>query len=125
MKRDPLDALFSNYVRSRDSYTCQRCKKYYEPPTRAIHAAHIFSRRHRGVRWDPENAIALCHGCHTFFTGDPEYFTEWVENRIGSNAYNLLKFKARKTTKYTKFDLSQIRKELKAKLASLKCEKRS
>ena len=124
IKRDSLDALFSDYVRERDSYTCQRCGKYYEPPTRAIHAAHIFSRRHKGTRHDPLNAVALCHGCHTFFTGYPLYFATWVSERLGKQQYALLMHRARKPTKFTDFDRAQIKSDLKEKLTKLRVDRK-
>lgn len=120
IKRDSLDALFSDYIRLRDRYICQRCLKYHEPPTRAIHCAHIFSRRHKGLRWDEENAIALCHGCHAYFTGYPLYFAMWIKERIGKTQYETLMFRSRKPTKYTAFDREQIRLGLKEKLDALK-----
>lgn len=119
LRRDSLDALFSNYVRARDNYTCQRCAKYYEPPTRAIHSAHIFSRSHKGLRWNPDNAIALCHGCHVYFGGNPLYFKEWIVTRIGTRKYEVLMYLARKPTKYTRWDREIIRQDLKARLKAL------
>lgn len=124
IRRDSLDKLFSDYVRARDNYTCQRCGKYYEPPTRAIHCAHIFSRRHKGTRCDPLNAVSLCHGCHVFFTGYPLYFQTWVSERLGKQQYTLLMHRARKPTKFTKFDLEQIRNGLKEEFAKLECGKK-
>ena len=124
LRRDSLDALFSNFVRERDNYTCQRCGKYYEPPTRAIHAAHIFSRRHKGTRHDPLNAISACHGCHAFFTGNPLIFTAWIKKRLGDEQYTLLMYRARKPTKFTKFDLEQIKNGLKIALTKLRAERK-
>lgn len=121
LKRDSLDALFSNYVRTRDNWTCQRCKKYYpEGERQGLHCAHIFSRRHKGIRWHPENAIALCYGCHSYFTGYPFYFLTWVAERMGRERFDSLKYMSSRTTKLTKGDLEIIKKDLKAKLADLK-----
>ena len=120
IKRDSLDALFSDYVRSRDKWTCRRCTKYFpEGHRQGIHCAHIFSRRHKGIRHDPDNAIALCHGCHTYFTGYPLYFATWIIEQIGRQKYDVLRMKARKPTKLTKADIEIIRQDLKRKLEAL------
>jgi len=94
IKIDPLDALFSRYIRTRDGWTCQRCKKKYAPPTRALHCSHFHGRRKKSVRWDPENCTALCYGCHAHFTGNPELHRIWFRNRIGETAFDLLMLRA-------------------------------
>lgn len=120
LKRDSLDALFSNYIRLRDGYNCQRCGAHHDPPTQAIHCAHIFSRGNKGLRWDEDNAIALCYGCHRYYTAYPLYFRAWVKQRIGAANFDLLMFRARRPTKFTKGDREMIRQLLKAKLEALK-----
>lgn len=121
LKRDSLDALFSNYIRERDNWTCQRCFAPYPPERRGgLHCAHIMSRRHKGLRYHPDNAVALCHGCHQYFTGYPLYFAVWVKQRIGKEKYDLLLMKARKPTKFTKGDLEMIKQDLKERLERVK-----
>lgn len=66
IKRTPADARFSNAIRDRDGWTCQRCGAIYFAPTRALHCAHYFTRRTRATRLDLDNALALCYGCHQF-----------------------------------------------------------
>ena len=123
LKRDSLDALFSDYIRERDRWTCRRCANVFPPERkRGLHSAHIFSRRHKGLRWDEENALALCHGCHTYFTGYPLYFVVWVKERIGKAKYESLMFRSRKPTKFTKGDIEIIRQDLRGKLNALKAQ---
>jgi 5-methylcytosine-specific restriction endonuclease McrA len=65
MKRDKYDATFSDYIRARDRWTCQRCKRYFpEGQRNGVHCSHFIGRRKQGTRFEPDNADALCHGCH-------------------------------------------------------------
>jgi uncharacterized OB-fold protein len=64
IRRTAADARFSDQVRKRDGWTCKRCSVVYIPPTRALQCAHMFSRKIRATRVDPDNALALCTGCH-------------------------------------------------------------
>ena len=94
MKRDALDALFSKYIRTRDGWTCQRCRKTYLPPTQALHCAHFFGRGKLSVRFDADNACAWCYGCHRWLDTHPlvkeAFFREW----LGEERYNALTVRA-------------------------------
>lgn len=76
MKRE-CDRLFSLFIRKRDG-RCQTC-----PKTVGLQCAHGFSRRYIGTRLDPENAFALCAGCHYRYTLDPLGWDEWLRGRMG------------------------------------------
>ena len=67
------DILFSRIVRRRDGM-CVRCGR-----TENLQCAHIISRSYRSIRCDVDNAVALCRGCHVFFTHRPLEWQEWVE----------------------------------------------
>ncbi len=60
--------MFSKYVRQRD-VRCQWCGSMEH-----LQCAHIVSRRYLATRWDGRNAMALCRGCHFYFTNHP---LEW------------------------------------------------
>jgi|SRR6185436_3035401 len=102
LRRTKADELFSLYVRHRDNYTCQRCKLYVQPPTNEIHCAHYHSRAKRSVRFDEENAIALCRKCHLYFDGNSwlrqdshkEDFYLFMLNKLGQKRFNTLMFRA-------------------------------
>lgn len=55
-----LDKLFSQKVRSKGF--CERCGKESN-----LQCAHIYSRRNKRLRWDFENALCLCAGCHLYW----------------------------------------------------------
>ena len=72
------DDYFSLWIRRRDK-VCQStrltghgaatCTREFN-----LQCAHIHTRDYSATRLDPENAVALCRGCHMFFTQRP---LEW------------------------------------------------
>lgn len=95
LRRTKADALFSDYIRIRDRWTCQRCFKKYEPPTQALHAAHCFSRSNRSTRFEPRNAISLCYGCHSFIDRNAEEKIAFFKKKLGEKRYELLRIKSK------------------------------
>lgn len=67
MKVNAADIIFSKYIRSRDNWKCQRCGRYYFPPTQGLHCAHLISRGNYAYRFNEFNAVAMCYGCHRYF----------------------------------------------------------
>ena len=119
LKIDKRDTIFSKLIRTRDKWTCQRCGRKYEEGSQGLHCSHFFSRRHRGTRWDMDNACAHCMGCHSFLGGNPIEFTEWIKQFLGQDVFERLRMKAMKVTKFTKADLEWIYQDLKAQLKEL------
>ena len=99
MKRDKRDAAFSDFIRARAGHGCERGHKYYGPKHAGLHCAHVFSRRNKSVRWDEDNAYALCFSCHLWAHGNPTLFYEWVIERMGQDGYDALRRRANTTTK--------------------------
>jgi hypothetical protein len=97
MKRTTEDAAFSDMVRSRAGYTCERCGKFYGPKNAGLHCAHIYSRRIKKTRHDPDNAVALCYACHRFWAhSEPLEFALWVRNKLGKRKYEALMVRAKR-----------------------------
>lgn len=94
IKIDAADKFFSLFVRYRDNWQCQRCFTKYEPPTNALHCSHFFGRARESTRFDPLNASAHCHGCHSFFTSSPEDHRAWKLKQIGQAEYDRLTIRA-------------------------------
>lgn len=99
IKRTAADARFSDAVRARDNWTCQRCGKEFVPPTRALHAAHCFTRRcgvctsapkkpHVCSRLDMSNALALCYGCHQHVDSHADEKENLFRLRMGNDEYD-------------------------------------
>jgi 5-methylcytosine-specific restriction endonuclease McrA len=77
------DAAFSLYIRERDG-RCLNCS------TRSgLQCAHLVSRRYRAVRWDPDNAVALCFRCHKGFTEHPVEWRAWVDDNLAEAPFDV------------------------------------
>ena len=83
IKRTAADAHFSNAVRSRDRWTCQRCRKSYEHSTQGLDCAHIVGRRGASTRYDLHNALSLCFTCHKWFDGEILEAGDWFCKTFG------------------------------------------
>ena len=122
IKTTTSDKLWSQYIRTRDNWTCQRCQKKYVPPTNALHCSHFFSRGKWGVRFDEENCEPLCYGCHSHLGGNPIEHVNHKEFMLGSERLEKLRQKANKPLKSgeKKYFLSkEFRAKIREKIKSL------
>jgi len=95
IKLNALDKMFSKLIRVRDKWTCQRCFRYYPVEHKqGLHCSHYHGRRKKSVRYDPENACALCFGCHQYFHENPEKHKQFMLDRLGENRFNILQIRA-------------------------------
>lgn len=98
MKRWTQDKLFSDWVRSRDDWTCQRCFKEYDqtsPTSRmGLHNSHFHGRGKWSTRFDSDNCTSLCYGCHRFLGSRPIEHTEFMMKRLGSKKFKQLNKRA-------------------------------
>lgn len=89
IKIDVADKLFSEYIRERDNWTCQRCRKQYDKSISthrmALHCSHFQGRGKESTRFEPLNADALCYGCHQYFTSHPGEHLAWQVQRKGQS----------------------------------------
>ena len=77
------DLVFSDYIRKRANYCCERCGKQYERKTNGLQCSHNFSRRYYNIRYHPDNAMALCHYCHMWFGNEPIESGLWAREKLG------------------------------------------
>jgi uncharacterized CHY-type Zn-finger protein len=56
----------------------------------ALHCSHFMGRGKEATRFDPENADALCYGCHQYFTSHPAEHYQWQIKRKGEATVNAL-----------------------------------
>lgn len=68
--------MWSKIIRSYGQ--CERCGKKSN-----LQAAHIESRRFLSIRYDLENGLCLCAGCHMWAHAHPTQFTFWLEEYLG------------------------------------------
>lgn len=73
-KKD-LDSMARSAVFDRDGYMCVRCAK--GPPERPVQWAHVIGRRHLCTRWESDNALTLCAGCHRWWHEYPSLSGPW------------------------------------------------
>ena len=91
MKRSKWDKVFSNAVRVRDKWTCQRCHKFYpEGKRQRLHCSHFYGRAKYSSRFDFDNAEALCYGCHHYLGSHPEEHRKHKIMKIGASKFNRL-----------------------------------
>jgi len=104
-----LDSLFSQYIRSIGE--CFRCQSQ-----KNLQCAHIWTRGYKQIRWNPENALCLCQGCHLYFTHHPIEWQDFIEEHFPGRLYKLKKI----AQEYgTKIDHEAIEKNLKNRIALL------
>ena len=117
IRRDKADDLFSKLVRERAGGCCETCRKYFpEGERRGLHCSHIFSRRHLATRWDPENAIAECFGCHQKGAGNPVEHFYALETMLGKERLERLRVRHTGTLKVPDWYMKQIIKNLASEL---------
>lgn len=116
LKRNATDAVFSDYVRERAGWKCERCKK--EP--KHLECSHFYSRANKSTRWDEDNAACLCFKCHQYFTQYPAEHVEWFYKKLGDRKYEELKKRYNSIYKDICMDEKTIRLNLRLKIRELK-----
>ena len=125
IRLDPLDKLFSDYIRMRvyseGVVACEFCGREYRdkvkenggiyPAWRYLQCSHFHGRRKRSVRYDPENACALDFSCHIYLGENPYAHTEFFKQRLGSERFELLNIRANKLEKIDKEAITVYLKE--------------
>lgn len=104
IKIDKADKVFSNYIREKAGWKCEKCGKLCRVNGELIapmDASHYYGRRKESVRFDEENVHALCKGCHMRMGGykkaeDGEYDI-WMKELLGQKGYDLLMLRANTT----------------------------
>ena len=115
---DPLDQLFSKYIRLRamdEVGGCERCL-HGKIDYKGLQCSHFIGRGRKSVRWDEDNAAGLCMGCHIYFTAHPIEHVEWFKERLGDR-FDLLQARSRTPARY--LDRAAIKLYYKAKIEEL------
>ena len=117
MKRSREDVLFSKYERLRDNYTCQRCGTQHEQNSRGLHSSHYFGRSGKSVRWDENNCIALCYGCHRIWASkDREQYRNFMLEKLGQKEFDDLTERSENKKTWKKRELEELRDKLKRRI---------
>lgn len=94
IKKNATDNLFSKLVRMKAKWICERCFKNCEGEKAYYDCSHFYSRKNRSVRFDFENAAALCRGCHFYFGEHPHEHSVFFWKRLGEEKFNALRVRA-------------------------------
>jgi hypothetical protein len=92
------DRQFSRFIRERDDWRCQRCRQAHSRKSVELHSAHMFGRGKPATRFDPENACALCVGCHQHLDTHPDLKREFFRNRLGDEAFEALQLRSNRVS---------------------------
>ena len=79
-----LDALCRQVVFARDGHRCCKTGR-----TDNLQWAHVYSRRYRTLRWDPDNSLCLNAGAHLEAHHRPLEFASWFEAAFPGRAKRL------------------------------------
>ncbi len=108
-----LDGLALKLLRITVKGRCQRCGS----TSSSCNWHHIFSRRYLNTRWDEDNLLLLCFGCHFNFAHSKiEEFRDWVIERKGDIQYMILKKKALTLRSFKMGDLKMVKVYLEQEL---------
>ncbi len=119
MKTSLEDRLFSKYIRLKAGWRCEACGQYIGESNRNLHCAHFHGRKRLTTRWDEDNAASLCGGCHQDFDDHPDMKNDWFRKRLGSERFEELGIRARKTIKEIPLDRKELKADLKEKIRQL------
>lgn len=108
--KDKLDKLVNILVRQRAGYKCERCGD-----SENLNTVHIFSRNNLATRWDMDNVLCGCAGCHFWAHQNPLLFTKFVRQKLGDK-YERLKKKSISIKKWEVFELEELIKKFKEEI---------
>ena len=133
VKIDPLDNLFSEFIRKRAITRvggCERClaPKFdivkdngdIFPAWKQLQCAHLLGRWKKSTRWDEDNAIGSCGGCHMVLDRSHSEKEDFIQSHLGQERYDLLKARARIPARYQ--DKESIKLYLKEKIKEVSNE---
>jgi len=100
-----LDTLISRKVRA-VGY-CERCGGKSN-----LQTAHIISRKNRTLRFDFNNLLCLCSGCHFWAHQDPLGFVDFIDTNY-PHRHDYLNMYKNHITKYSAKDLKELYLDLK------------
>lgn len=110
------DRLFSQYIRRRDKWQCQRCFKQYQEGDQGLQCSHFWGRAEEATRFEPLNCDSLCFGCHLYFHAHPGEYRDWKFKQLGKSQYSRLE---RQAHSYKKRDDKAVKAQIRLLLDNL------
>lgn len=90
------DRRYSDYIRIRDGWICQRCGRDFSEKKGSLENSHYWGRWHENTRFDNENCIALCKYCHDLWghgEGHEDYTAHMIK-LLGQDGFDKLRLKS-------------------------------
>lgn len=104
IKRNRADILFSDYIREKAGWRCEKCKKLCRIDgtwIASLQASHYWVRNHWNTRYDERNVHSLCGGCHKrmgeYRRDENGEYDSWMKELLGETGYKKLKLDANTT----------------------------
>lgn len=120
IKRDALDAAFSDAVREAADWMCQRCSRPFpERKGQDAHCSHFFSRKFNATRWFPDNAAMLCATCHAIVGDDPHEHATLFRRLLGETRYEWLQQRKRQIVRYRAADKKAMRAHFREQIEAM------
>lgn len=116
IKRDKLDAVFSDLVRERAAWKSE----YSGKSDTQLECCHIYGRAKRSTRWHPMNAVCLTHYEHRYFTANPILFAQWCHAKFGPDQMYELAMLAAQPRKFTPREIEGLYQHYKEELRLMK-----
>jgi hypothetical protein len=129
---DPLDVLFSEFIRRRAIKRCGGCERCLTPKFditkddganfpawKSLQCSHFYGRTDQSTRFEIDNAIGACGSCHMFLEHHPHYHDQWFQQHLGKESFEMLEGRNRNKEK---FDRKLIELHLKNEIAKLEKE---
>ena len=121
------DKWFSECVRERAAWTCQRCKTQYNRDDKnsrmGLHCAHWHSRGNWFTRFDVSNALALCMGCHLFTQRERDEHRKLMLQHYGEIELDRLAYDRNRPAYGVKKRVSEIAKHYRGELAKMQAQR--
>lgn len=92
IRRDPLDRLFSQVIRSRANGVCEIGGEFRGYGR--LMCCHNWGRRKKSVRWDLDNAVAGCFYHHRMIDENAEDKITFFKRYLGQQRYENLNKRA-------------------------------
>lgn len=119
MKRDKYDRMMSLLIRERADWICERCGALFPDRGRGaagLEHSHCWGRRRHSVRWEPDNGIALCTGCHRYVSSYPEVHTRLAEQIFGEKRCGEIRLQANTTRRWKLWEKDELYSKMKSEL---------
>ena len=120
-----LDAVFSQYIRLRDSkngyFKCCSCGQF--KPYEQADAGHFINRRWMATRWREDNVHAQCRHCNRFDEGNASGYARFMDRTYGVARVDYLMALKNQHAGFTDEDLLLMIEDYKKRVKQLQANK--